>query len=142
MPNKLLKSEAKSCLQVLFALLGIQPDEHRIDMSELFQTKEVDIGKYLVLYPVPMEGYYWITPRQRDLRTFLVPAGTVIFARFHKNNRTVDANFDWKNRDIVVTMSDQNFNEASARMHRLPSPPFEGSLGETVKEIHKFYGKK
>lgn len=125
------RNEAKSCLKVLFHLLKIRSSKG-IKLDDLFKTKEVDISNYKVIYPVPIEGYYWITPRTRDKRTFLVKPDTLIVARHFLKEKSVDLNFDFKGRDTVVTVTERDFNIALARMKHIQ---YVGGLGDVVKQI-------
>lgn len=141
-PWEIVKAEAGECIRVIFKLIGLRKDNHKFYLADLFQTDTVNIYQFIVKRHINVSGYYWLAPRLRQYKRMRIKPGVLLYARTNPDKMTIDINWDGTgHKEHVMTLSDQDFLEISARLYRLPLPKIRGGLGDCVKEIGEFYGK-
>lgn len=129
-----------SILKVLYYLLGIKADSKPIKIEELFDIKNCQIYRYKVLSPIRLNGELWQVPLDKiPFSVLRIPANQIIFVRDDLKKNYVDINYMYNNTEETASVDRKIFNKIIPSLKLLPPTKFRGGLGETVKEISRYY---
>jgi len=133
---------SKQFIKVLWHLIGAKKlGNKRPSLSDLFQTKWVEINKYRVLKSTRFRADLWLAPMDRAPGTMVrLKAGQIILVREDTRSEMLDVEYKTP-RGFKVASVKRDIFEAipESQLHILPPERLFGGLGNNVNDITNFY---